>query len=180
LCDGRYEESHSVGQPALDPQEFLEHLKAQHEVLRWEPLPPDDPARVKTTDQARTRSSLEYLHRHWTLPDAFDPADAGGGPRGKVVGLFGRLTFRVLGRYLREERDLLAHVVRVNEALERRCDELSLRCQQLGDDMLRRQAAEASNQAKLALWLHLEPPVVDSPDRGDNGRSGAGDPSTNR
>jgi hypothetical protein len=168
-----------VGQPALDPQEFLEHLKAEHQVLQWEPLPPDDPARVQATDQTRTRSSLEYLHRHWALPDAFDPADVGGGVRGRIVSMFGRLTYRVLGRYLREERDLLAHVVRVNEALQRRCDELSQRCQQLGDDMVRRQAAEASNQAKLALWLHLDPPTTASPPSGShNGRSEAGESSS--
>jgi hypothetical protein len=46
----------------------------------------------------------------------------------------------------------------VNQALERRCDDLSLRCQQLNQDMIDRQAAEAANQAKLALWLHLELP----------------------
>ena len=63
-----------------------------------------------------------------------------GAPGQGPVGLFGRLTFRVLGRYLREERELLAHMVRVNEALERRCDELTLRCQQLNQDMIDRQA----------------------------------------
>jgi hypothetical protein len=48
----------------------------------------------------------------------------------------------------------------VNEALERRCDELTLRCQQLNQDFLDRQVAEARNLAELALWLHLEPPAV--------------------
>jgi hypothetical protein len=160
-----------VGDPALDPQEFLEHLKSQHRVFYWEPLPPDDPRRFVGSERTRVRGSLEYLHRHWALPDTFDPHDAGTGVRGKLVGLFGRLTYRVLGRYLREERDLLAHLVRVNEALEQRCDELSLCCQQLGDDMLLRQAAEASNQAKLALWLHLEPPPGAASDSGSNGHS---------
>jgi hypothetical protein len=64
----------------------------------------------------------------------------------------------VLGTYLREERALLSHLVRVNEALEQRCDELTLRCEQLNQDMVDRQAAEAENQAKLALWLHLDSP----------------------
>lgn len=158
-----------MGEPALDPQEFLEHLKSQHRIFYWEPLPPDDPAPIKEADLTRIRSSLDYLHHHWALPDAFDPGEAGGGLRGKLVGLFGRLTYRVLGRYLREERDLLAHVVRVNEALEQRCDQLSRLCRQLHEDMLTRQAAEASNQAELALWLHLQPPNSAGPD-GSNGR----------
>ena len=171
-----------MGQPALDPQEFLEQLKAQHQVLQWEPLPPDDPARIKDSEQTRTRGSLEYLHRHWTLPDDFDPAEAGaGGIRGKIVTMFGRLTYRVLAPYLHEERDLLGHIVRVNEALQRRCDELSLRCQQIQDEMLRRQAAEASNQAKLALWLHLEPPAtMGSSGDGRNGRPPSGATSSKR
>ncbi len=149
-----------MGEPALDPREFLEHLKTQHRVFFWEPLPPDDPAQFKELERTRIRASLEYLHHHWALPDSFHPGDAGTGIRGRVVGFFGRLTFRVLGRYLREERDLLAHLVRVSEALEQRCDELSARCRQLNDDMLSRQSAEARNQAKLALWLHLDPPPV--------------------
>jgi hypothetical protein len=68
------------------------------------------------------------------------------------------MTFKVLGPYLREERELLAHLVRFNDALERRCNELSVRCQELNQDMADRQVAEAENQAKLALWLHLDPP----------------------
>lgn len=147
-----------MGEQRIDPEEFLEQLKSEHRVLRWEPLEPT--VRPPTTrDQVRSRSSLEYLHAHWVLPDSFDPADAGGGIRGRIVGFFGRLTFRVLGRYLTSERELLSRMVQVNQALERRCDELTLRCQQLGQDMVDRQVAEAANQAKLAAWLHLQPPA---------------------
>lgn len=162
-----------MGPPALDPDEFLEQLKAEHRVLSWEPLPPDQPRRAPHGDQSRTAASLRYLHGHWALPDSFDPADAGGGVRGRTVGVFGRLTYRVLGRYLREERELLAHMVRVNDALEKRCDELAARCQQLDDDMLTRQAAEAANLAKLAIWLHLEPPgAATAPAAAPNGSAG--------
>jgi hypothetical protein len=146
-----------VGQPAIDPEEFLERLKEDHQILQWEPLPAEG-VRSSNSDQTRNRNSLDYLHAHWVLPDAFDPADVGGGLRGKILSLLGRLTFQILGRYLREERELLAHMVRVNQALEQRCDDLTLRCQQLNQDMIDRQAAEAANQAKLALWLHLDLP----------------------
>lgn len=146
-----------MGKPAIDPEELLERLKEEHRILQWEPLPAEG-VRSSNSDHNRNHNSLEYLHAHWTLPDSFDPADVGGGARGKILSLLGRLTFQVLGRYLREERELLAHMVRVNQALERRCDDLSLRCQQLNQDMIDRQAAEAANQAKLALWLHLELP----------------------
>ena len=129
--------------PAIDPTEFLEQLKEEHQVLQWEPLPPPPPNRTIGVEQDRNRASLEYLHHHWQLPHTYTPEDTGGGAKGKAVGLFGRLTFRVLGRYLREERDLLSHMVQVNEALERRCDQLTLLIQQLHTEVLNRQVAEA-------------------------------------
>ncbi len=172
------EENPNVGEHAIDPEEFLEQLKAEHHVLRWEPLPPDQVNRDKRNQQVRNRESLEYLHRHWALPDEFDPKDGGGGIRGKVVGIFGRLTFRVLSRYLQEERELLSHLVRVNEALEQRSDELTVRCQQLNEDMVSRQVAEAGNQAKLAAWLHLDPPPTSPRDDRNNGTGSAGGAQT--
>jgi hypothetical protein len=162
---------HIVEDPTLDPREFLDRLKAEHRVFYWEPLPPDNPIQFDEADRTSIRSSLGYLHQHWALPDAFPPEEAGSRLRGKLLGVFGRLTYRVLGRYLREERDLFAHLVRVNEALQQRCDELSLRCQRLNEDMLQRQTAEAANQAKLAVWLHLEPPANATTDAGNNGWS---------
>jgi hypothetical protein len=168
------EETHQVAEPAVDPEEYLQRLKDEHRVLRWAPLPPDDTRRSIKNDQALNKSSLDYLHQHWALPDSFDAGAAGGGTRGKIVGLFGRLTYRVLGPYFREERGLLAHMVRVNEALEQRCIELTLFCEQLSQDMLDRQVAEAENQTKLAILLDVEPPAVGRPDPGQNGPGPAG------
>jgi hypothetical protein len=161
-----------VGQSAIDPEEFLQQLKEEHRNLRWEPLPPHS-IRSPGSDQGRNRRSLDYLHAHWALPDSPDAGAMGGGLRGRALSLFGRLTFRVLGRYLRDERELLAHMVRVNQALELRCDDLTLRCQQLNQDMIDRQVAEAANQAKLALWLHLDPAFAGRTDENGNGRAGA-------
>ncbi len=149
-----------MGQAPLDPEKVLERMRAEHQVLRWAPLPPETERwRVEPGHETDdNRESLEYLHRHWALPEQFEPGDAGFGPKGKVLSIVGRLVFRVLGRYLREEREVLAHLVRVNEALDHRCQELTLRTQQLSKDMIDRQVAEARNQAELALWLHLDPP----------------------
>jgi len=80
-----------------------------------------------------------------------------------MIAFFGRLTFRVLGPYLREERELLSHLVRVCDSLEKRCDELTLRCEQLNQDLVDRQVAEAENLTELALWLHLEAPNLTAP-----------------
>ena len=98
--------------------------------------------------------------------------------RGKIVGLFGRLTYRVLGPYFREERGLLAHLVRVNEALEQRCIELTLFCEQLSQDMIDRQVAEAENQTKLAILLDVEAPGQARPGSDGSGPGSPGGVST--
>jgi hypothetical protein len=158
LGDAVHEEIHQVGQSALDPEEFLRQLRAQKQTLHWEPLPAQEPRPAVGTEQRRSRESLDYLHANWALPDSFDAATVGGGTRGRVLGLFGRLTFRVLGPYLRRERELLSHLVQVNQALESRCDALTVRVEQMAEDDFRRQAAEAANLTTLALWLHLDAP----------------------
>jgi hypothetical protein len=174
----RQEENRYVGQPALEPEELLQRLKVQHRVLQWGPVPPDEPRRFKEIDHSRSKRSLEFLHQHWAIPDTFDPASAGGGVRGKVMSLFGRMTYRVLNPYFREERDLLAHLVRVNEALEQRCEDLALRYQQLSEDILDRQVAEAENLTELALWLNREPHRPEAAETGEIGTLGIRDSSS--
>lgn len=168
----RDEEYHDVGEPTIDPEEFLAQLKEEHRVLRWEPLTPQSVRPLGALDQVRSGHLLEYLHGHWVLPDSYDAGAIGGGLKGRALGLFGRLTYRVLGPYFRSERDLLSHMVQVNAALERRCDELTMRCQQINQDQIDRQVAEARNQAKLALWLHLDPSTGIDPLVGDHEASG--------
>ena len=138
----------------LDPEEDLGTPTSPHEALPWVPLPPGSVRWESDGVERQDRRALDYLHRHWALPDSHDAPHASTGFRAKVVARFGRLTFRVLDRYMSEERDLLAHIVQVNESLEQRCNELMLCCRQLSEDMVNRQVAEARNQAELALWLH--------------------------
>jgi hypothetical protein len=161
------EEKHTVAKPTIDPEEFLAQLRSEHRVLQWEPLAPQSVRPLGTQDQVRSAHLLEYLHHHWVLPDSFDASGTGRGIRGRLVRMFGRLTYSVLQPYLHAERDLLAHVVQVNDALERRCDELTLRCQQLNQDLVDRQVAEARNQTKLAVWLDLDPPSTGTDPRDD-------------
>jgi len=152
-----------VGQPALDPKELLERLKAEHQVLRWGPLPPDEPRDTSGDRAPLDRSSLEYLHQHWALADDPPPTASAGGIRGRASALLGRFTHRALRPYLLREQELLARAVQVIDDLDQRCAELTQRCQELGDAVIDRQVAEAENQAKLALWLHLEPPANGAP-----------------
>ena len=158
-----------MGKPALDTEELLERLRAEHRLLWWEPLPPDTARSETRTDQARSPESLAFVNANWQLPDGFEPTHGRRGLRGRVISAIGRITYSVLRPYFKAERDLLAHVVHINNALEARCDELTLRCDQLNHDMLARQAAEARNLSKLAVILHLIQPVADDAGAPGNG-----------
>jgi hypothetical protein len=136
-----------MGQGTINPEELLERLKKEQAGLRWAPLPPSDGLAEWRKWPVRSELSLDYLHRHWVLPDQFDPSTAGTGIKAKIIHLFGRLVFRVLGPYMRLERELLSHMVRMNDSLARRCDEITL-------EITRRETEQAKNEARLAAWLH--------------------------
>ena len=158
-----------MGRAAVDPKELLAQLQAEHQVLRWGPLPPQEYRSADGDLTPTDPSALEYLHRHWALPGSYEAAT--GGLRGKLIALFGRLTFKVLGPYLHQERELLARAVQAIDGLDKRCEELTDRYRELSDAVIARQVSEAENQAKLALWLHLDPPVAsaDAPQTGNGG-----------
>ena len=148
---------------AMDPKKLLEQLRTEHEVLAWEPLPPMEVVNAGSVSEVRNRASLDYLHQHWALADSFEPSSDKAGLRAKLVSLVGRCTYKLLGNYLQEEQALLSQAVQVIDDLDQRCTELSIRLKELSNDVIDRQVAEAENQAKLALWLHLAPPPTVQP-----------------
>lgn len=155
-----------MGTPPIDPEELLRRIRTEHLALRWGPLPPDPVRPGGAGEQVRSQESLEYLHRNWMLPISYD--DPGRtGVRAKLGNRVGRFVYTVLGPYFRAERDLLAHMVRVNDALEKRCDELTNRILEVRHQVADRQVAEARNQAELAVWLHQALPGHDGDDPDD-------------
>lgn len=127
----------------LDPRELLDQLREDRRTLAWAPLPPSTSLSLLRQYPMRAEQSLAYLHGHWALPDR---PSGGRGPRALLGRLVGRLVFRVLGHYLRAERELLAQVVQTNETLARRVDDLAT-------VMAERFSAQAENEARLAAWL---------------------------
>ena len=151
-----------MGSPPIDPEELLQRIRTEHRQLQWSPLPPDPVSTAGTGEQTRSQEGLDYLHHNWMLPNSYEESGRPG-LRGKVSGRLGRFVYLVLGPYLRAERDLLAHMVRVNDALEKRCDELTNRLLELRQQVADRQVAEARNQAELAVWLHQALPEREGP-----------------
>jgi hypothetical protein len=157
-----------VGSPPIDPEELMSRIRTENKSMRWSPLDPIPVQSNTSGEQVRSQESLDYLHHNWMLPATYD--DPGRpGLRGSLSARLGRFVFSVLGPYFRAERDLLAHTVRVNDALEKRCDELTNRILELRQQVADRQVAEARNQAKLAVWLQQVLPGSD--DTTDHGTS---------
>ncbi len=80
------------------------------------------------SDHLQHRAELAHLNRHWYWEFGYEP------PRtdGLAGALFGRLKARlarfvwnVLDRHLRAEREFIENLVRFNNELAKRCDQLS-------------------------------------------------------
>lgn len=78
--------------------------------------------------------NLDWLHRHWAVPNdlaaaGLPPARSSGQAAARHVAA--RAVFSTLRRYLDEERELFAHLVRLGDDLARRADTLALRLEEL-------------------------------------------------
>lgn len=139
-----------MGQPSsghLDPRELLDRLRSEHRTLRWEPLLPSDDLLVWKRSPMRDEVALEYLHNHWMLPSSFSGRRAQGGIKERIARRFVGLVFRAMGPYLNAEQELMANMVRTNDSLARRCDDLAR-------VITERQEAEAESQARLAALIY--------------------------
>jgi hypothetical protein len=130
----------------VDPVELLERIRDDNRRLHWEPLAPSDQLSAWRRRPMRGEEALDYLHHHWVLPDRLDPRIAGRGVKGRLTSLVGRIAFRVLGPYLKEERELVSRLVQTCNALAERCDEMT---REIED----RQVKEAESGARLVAWL---------------------------
>jgi len=65
----------------------------------------------------------------------------------------GRFVFYAFRHYLQAERDLIGHLVRLNDDLAERCDELTEAHRELLDELDSRFADAATSQEKLATML---------------------------
>lgn len=93
--------------------------------------------------------NLGYLHSHWELSRALEPAVRRiprGGWRGWVKVAFNRFNLVSLAPYLEQEQELMAHMVRMLDALARRCDNI-VATQAAEIDSLRADLVE------LASWI---------------------------
>ncbi len=104
----------------LDASQLVSQLRADLAARPWAPTPPprSDLAPMTATP------ALGYLHRHWSLRRSAEPDHQPflGGPKGVARGLVNRAAFGALRTYLDEEQELLANMVRLFDALARRCD----------------------------------------------------------
>jgi hypothetical protein len=126
-------------------RDVLEQLTKYHAPLRWAPLAPSDTLEHLGQHPVRAEDALAALHANRTLPGV-DEAGAGGRIRGRLLRRFAHRTDRVMRSRMRQEQDLLSHLIHMTETLAVRCDDLSTA-------LAAHQVQEAANQAQLAGWL---------------------------
>jgi len=166
-----------MGSPAIDPEDIVRHITTTYRRLDWTPLDPDV-ARLASEDPEHDRGPIEFLHANWAPADTFDPGVAGRGLRARAVAAFGRLTFRVLGPYFRHQREVVSRQVQAIAELERRCDSLVRRQDQLEQAAIARQVAEARNLVDLAVVLDTG--TARSADAATGRPGGPGSPEASR
>jgi hypothetical protein len=138
----------AMSEEAIDPAELLERLRSEPSPASWAPLLPSGVAASWRDLRLSGLEPLAYVNAHWALPDRGGPGGSTRGIRSAARRLISRVTYSVLGDYLREERELLVHLVQVCNALATRCDEMAT---VIAD----RELAEAENGARLVEFLTL-------------------------
>ena len=140
-----------MGDVAVEVDEFVRQVKAITEGRVLSPSQTEPLSRKVDDRRLQDHPGLDFAHRHWALPDRPEPA--GNGPLSGLRRVFDRLVFAALGSYLREERALVGHLVQLNDALAKRCDELAESHRALLDELDRRFADTATAQERLARLL---------------------------
>jgi hypothetical protein len=114
----------------------------------------------------RESADLAALHRLWADLHGSEPADAvvppsGTGLRAKVVRQIGSVAAEVSEPALRADRALIGALIRSNDALAIRCDELGSRVVEL-EDLLREVVAVVGDdlvQVRASLQSITPPPT---------------------
>ncbi|HXP32683.1 MAG TPA: hypothetical protein VN820_01645 [Acidimicrobiales bacterium] len=150
-----------MGDAALEVDGFVRRIKERADQLAWTPPIPEPLERSIDDRRLQEHPGLDYAHRHWALPD--QPSDPGQGVLARGRGVFGRWVFHALAHYLHDERQLVSHLVQLNDALAKRCDELAQAHRALLQELDGRFAEAATTQEHLARAVErpARPPAGD-------------------
>ncbi len=108
----------------LDAGELVQELKDRVEgklSAEWAPTPVDRESVKAMMDHP----SLGYLHENWEIASTIDQQglrSARGRPKAMAHALFGRMLMRAMEGYIRRDQELISHMVRLQDALAKRCD----------------------------------------------------------
>ncbi|MGA2522201.1 MAG: hypothetical protein ABSG81_15450 [Acidimicrobiales bacterium] len=143
-----------MGDVAVEVDEFVRRVKARADRGAWAPPVPEPLTRDIDDGRVQDHPGLDYAHRHWALPG--QGGEAGRGLTARLRGRLGRVVFGAMADYLSQERELLSHVVQLNDALAKRCDELASAHRALLQELDARFAEIAAGQEHLARTVRGE------------------------
>ncbi len=143
----------------LRAEELVERLSARADDPAWSSLPVFPPLpRMGDATRLHQHAGLAYAHAHWALPDHYvaDPSRVHGWRRlaRRAKRAAASVVFRALRRYLHEERELLGHLVRLNDAMAARCDALSDAYDRLAEELDDRLGMVTQSIEELMVQLH--------------------------
>lgn len=108
--------------------ELMAEIRAERDLALRSPWLPSTPTLPSSRNHLVHRVELDWLHKHWAVPNTAGEADPVGGRRGWKATLalvVGRLVFGVLRTYLDGEREVVSHMVRLHDAVAKDVDALA-------------------------------------------------------
>jgi hypothetical protein len=120
-------------QTDIEARQLVEAVRervAEESLSAWTPAPhARREGDVDTLPPMRHHGALDYLHRNWAIRDTVPPVSvrvaARRGPRALARALANRAVRSSLAPYMEAEQELMAHVVRLCDAMAKRCDALA-------------------------------------------------------
>jgi hypothetical protein len=109
----------------VDSRRIVEKLRSRARSAdeRWSPVL-DEPPQLQPI---RDHPALRYMHEHWATKSSLEPPPVRQGlgrPKETAKAVFRRWLFSAMSRYLDEQQELTANMVRLQDALAKRCDTL--------------------------------------------------------
>ena len=143
-----------MGSTDIDAFQLVREIRDSHRSVRWTPPIQGRLDSALNDSLIQAHPGLDFLHRNWALPRTSSLSS--GSIRSRLNKLVSRFVFTAMSGYLSHEQDLLSNVVRLNDALAKRCDELARAHNHLVDQLNHRSQVWTKSQSELALQLeHL-------------------------
>ncbi len=141
-----------MGTIDLAAQQLIDQMRTATSTMKWIPEHFGPLSNDLSYVKIQGHPGLDYAHHNWSLPRG---AQSGSrkSARSMIRRVIDRAVFGSLVRYLNHEQELIANLVRLNDALAKRSDELADAHNRLIAQLDERTVRLSANQAQLASLI---------------------------